>query len=196
VSDDDISVLRAAADELAGWQEEARRQEIVVCHGDVHPQNVLMRGDELVIIDWDNICMGPAAWDHAALLTWAERWGGAPGDYEAFAAAYGAELRDSPLAQTLARMRLLAPTINKIIVGGESDRHAAEALVRMRYWRASRRRHPGPPSEVIDPLAALDCVTPPSSHGSSTSTSAERPMGPGSAAQRVAHLRPLADVPG
>ena len=135
VGDDDMVVLRAAADELAGWQEEARRQELVVCHGDVHPQNVLMRGDELAIIDWDNICLGPVAWDHAALLTWTERWGGDPGVYEAFAAGYGADLGASPLARTLARMRLLAPTINMIIMGGESDRHAAEARVRMRHWR-------------------------------------------------------------
>jgi Ser/Thr protein kinase RdoA (MazF antagonist) len=141
VSHDDIAVLQAAREELAGWQEAARRVEPVVCHGDVHPQNVLMRDDELVILDWDNICLGPVAWDHAALLTWSERWGGEPEDYDAFAAGYGADLRDAPLAQLLARVRLLAPTINKIILGSDSDLHAAEARVRMRYWRGE----PSPP---------------------------------------------------
>lgn len=138
---DDISLLRAAAAELAGWQEDARDHELVVCHGDVHPQNVLMRGGELVVIDWDNICLGPVAWDHAALLTWAERWGGASGVYDAFAVGYGIDLRTSSLAQTLARVRLLAPTINMIVMGAQSASHAAEAQVRMRYWRGE----PSPP---------------------------------------------------
>lgn len=59
----------------------------MVCHGDVHPQNVLMRSDgRIAILDWDRLCLGPPAWDHAALLTWEGRWGGEPGTYEASAA--------------------------------------------------------------------------------------------------------------
>jgi Ser/Thr protein kinase RdoA (MazF antagonist) len=135
VTNDDIEVLRAVTVELAGWQEEARHEQLVVCHGDVHPQNVVMRGDELVILDWDSICLGPRAWDHAALLTWAERWGGHPGAYRAFADGYGADLRDSPDAQLLARVRLLAPTVNMILGGRTSPRAAEEARLRMRYWR-------------------------------------------------------------
>jgi Ser/Thr protein kinase RdoA (MazF antagonist) len=135
VSDDDIEVLRAATAELAGWQEEVRHEQLVVCHGDVHPQNAVMRGNELVILDWDSICLGPPAWDHAPLLTWAERWGGHPGDYGAFADGYGADLRDSPDAQLVARVRLLAPTVNMIVNGRTSPRHAEEARLRMRYWR-------------------------------------------------------------
>jgi Ser/Thr protein kinase RdoA (MazF antagonist) len=135
VTGDDIRVLGAAAAELAGWQEAARHEQLVVCHGDVHPQNVVMRGDTLVILDWDSICLGPAAWDHAALLTWADRWGGDPGDYGAFAVGYGADLRRSPVARLLARVRLLAPTINMIVKGATSARHADEARLRMRYWR-------------------------------------------------------------
>lgn len=142
VSDDDIAVLRAAADDLVDWQDLARQENPVVCHGDVHPQNVLMRHDALLILDWDSICLGPAAWDHAALLTWAERWGGDERDYQAFAEAHGADLRDSPAAQTLARVRLLAPTINMIIKGAGSARHANEAPLRMRYWRGE----PKPPA--------------------------------------------------
>lgn len=134
VSGDDIALLRAETNALAGWQDAARGEPLVVCHGDVHPQNVLMRGEELVILDWDAICVGPVAWDHAALLTWAERWGGQPGDYSAFAAGYEADLHTSPLAQTLARVRLLAATINMIIAGNSSTHHAQEARLRMRYW--------------------------------------------------------------
>ncbi len=80
-------------------------------------------------------CLGPAAWDHATLPTWAERWGGAARDYTDFAAGYGVDLRGSPLARQLARVRLLAPTLNMIIAGASSPAHAEEARRRMRFWR-------------------------------------------------------------
>jgi Ser/Thr protein kinase RdoA (MazF antagonist) len=134
VAADGLAALRRECVALRGWQERAREDWLVVCHGDVHPQNVLMRGDEVVIIDWDAICVGPPAWDHAALMTWAERWGGAAETYGAFARGYGADLRESPLARELARLRLLAPTINMIINGATEPACAAEAQVRMRYW--------------------------------------------------------------
>jgi Ser/Thr protein kinase RdoA (MazF antagonist) len=135
VNSDDIAVLRQAVVELDGWQDLARDEPLVVCHGDVHPQNALMRGERLIILDWESICLGPRAWDHAALLTWPDRWGGNPDDYVDFSSGYGADLRQSPLARTLARVRLLAPTINMIINGKSSPIHAAEAQLRMRYWR-------------------------------------------------------------
>jgi thiamine kinase-like enzyme len=129
-----LAALRRACLELRGWRERARREPLVVCHGDVHPRNVLMRGDEVVIIDWDAICIGPPAWDHAALMTWADRWGGAAETYADFARGYIGDLRDSPLARELAQLRLLAPTLN-VIMGGASDpTYAAEARTRMRYW--------------------------------------------------------------
>jgi thiamine kinase-like enzyme len=129
-----LAALRRECIALRGWHERARQNVLVVCHGDVHPRNILMRGDEVVIIDWDAICIGPAAWDHAALMTWSGRWGGAAETYPDFARGYGADLRQSPLAQELAALRLLAPTINMIISGATNRTHAAEAEARMRYW--------------------------------------------------------------
>ncbi|MBK5332278.1 MAG: aminoglycoside phosphotransferase family protein, partial [Ilumatobacteraceae bacterium] len=58
-----------------------RDRRLVVCHGDVHPGNVIQSADGPVLLDWDLLCRGPAAWDHAPLLTWTERWGGEPGIY-------------------------------------------------------------------------------------------------------------------
>jgi hypothetical protein len=94
----------------------------------------MMGGDEVVLIDWDAICLGPPAWDHAPLLTWADRWGGAPETYSDFARGYGADLRESSLARELASLRLLAPTLNMITGGASDPACAAEARVRMRYW--------------------------------------------------------------
>jgi Ser/Thr protein kinase RdoA (MazF antagonist) len=65
VDADGLAALRRECAALRDWQDRARRDVLVVCHGDVHPKNVLMRGDDVVIIDWDAICLGPPAWDHA-----------------------------------------------------------------------------------------------------------------------------------
>jgi Ser/Thr protein kinase RdoA (MazF antagonist) len=134
VEGEGLEALRRESAALSGWEERARGEELVVCHGDVHPQNVLMRAGEVVIIDWDAICLGPPAWDHAPLMTWADRWGGAEETYSDFARGYGADLRGSPLARELAAVRLLAPTLNMIAGGASDPAYAAEARVRMRYW--------------------------------------------------------------
>jgi Ser/Thr protein kinase RdoA (MazF antagonist) len=135
VSEDDIATLRAVGTELADWEQTAHDAPLVVCHGDVHPRNALMRGNGLVILDWDSICLGPTAWDHAAMLTWEQRWGGGPDSYEAFAAGYGIDMRGTTLGDLLARVRLLAATIHMIIKGAGSAHHAEEARLRMRYWK-------------------------------------------------------------
>jgi Ser/Thr protein kinase RdoA (MazF antagonist) len=129
-----LGALRRAGAALRGWRERARRDATVLCHGDVHPQNVLMHDDKVVLIDWDGICLGPPAWDHAALMTWAGRWGGGARTYTDFARGYGADLRQSPIAQELAKVRLLAPTINMVLNGATDSAKAAEAKLRMRYW--------------------------------------------------------------
>jgi len=129
-----LAALRRHCVALRGWKDRARQACSAVCHGDLHPQNVLMSGDQVVIIDWDAICVGPPAWDHAALLPWAERWGGSPQWYADFARGYGADLRASPLATELATLRLLAATLNKITGAASDPAYAAEARIRIRYW--------------------------------------------------------------
>jgi Ser/Thr protein kinase RdoA (MazF antagonist) len=129
-----LAALREECAKLRGWQQRAQCEDLVVCHGDVHPQNVLMSDDNVVIIDWDAICLAPRAFDHAALMTWDERWGGAPGTYAGFARGYGDDLRESLLGRELAALRLLAPTINMLINGASNPVCAAEARARMRYW--------------------------------------------------------------
>lgn len=129
-----LAALREHCVALRGWQDRARQAGSVVCHGDLHPQNVLMSGDQVVIIDWDAICLAPPAWDHAALIPWAERWDGPPHTYTDFARGYGTDLRDSPLATELTTLRLLAATLNKITGAAHDPAYADEARVRIRYW--------------------------------------------------------------
>ncbi|MEP7202381.1 MAG: aminoglycoside phosphotransferase family protein [Ilumatobacteraceae bacterium] len=107
----------------------------VICHGDVHPGNVMQSVDGPVLLDWDLLCHGPAAWDHAPLLTWSQRWGGEPGIYESFAEGCGMSMRDDPLAEALAELRLVAATLMRVRATRENPAAAEEAELRLRYWR-------------------------------------------------------------
>ena len=40
----------------------------VPLHGDAHLKNMLVSGGQGLWIDWDDVCTGPVAWDHACLM--------------------------------------------------------------------------------------------------------------------------------
>lgn len=112
-----------------------RGAPLVLCHGDVHPGNVLATAEGAVLLDWDLLCTGPAAWDHAPLMTWTERWGGAPGLYEAFAEGYGRSMRGDDTAEAVATLRLVAATLMRLRAGRHDPAARAEAEQRLRWWR-------------------------------------------------------------
>ncbi len=124
--------LRAAIDRWPTWW---ATEQPVVCHGDVHPGNVLMSSDGPLLIDWDLLCLAPRGWDHGPMMTWHERWGGAPGEYERFAAGYGADLQDDPGARAIAELRLVAATLMRVRAGRHDPLARAEADRRLAYWR-------------------------------------------------------------
>jgi hypothetical protein len=127
--------LRAAIGRGLPLLDSQRNQSLSVCHGDVHPGNVIQSAEGVVLLDWDLLCLGPPAWDHAPMMTWAERWGGSPGEYEAFAAGYATSLRGQPLAEAIAELRLVAATLMRVRAAMSNPDAAAEAEVRLRYWR-------------------------------------------------------------
>jgi Ser/Thr protein kinase RdoA (MazF antagonist) len=124
--------LVAAIDRHHGWREFT---DVVVCHGDVHPGNVMMTVDGPALIDWDLLCLAPAGWDHGPMMTWHERWGGAPGEYENFASGYGASLRGDPAAEAFAELRLVAATLMRVKAARNDPSARAEADRRLAYWR-------------------------------------------------------------
>ncbi|HSP30225.1 MAG TPA: aminoglycoside phosphotransferase family protein [Ilumatobacteraceae bacterium] len=124
--------IRAAIDRHRRWRE---FDEVVVCHGDVHPGNVLMGTDGPVLLDWDLLCLAPPGWDHGPMMTWAERWGGDPGDYEAFAHGYGRTLRDDPASMAIAELRLVAATLMRVAASIDNPDARAESERRLRFWR-------------------------------------------------------------
>ena len=115
----------------AGWAEGIER---VVCHGDVHPGNVMMTGDGATLLDWDMLCAGPPAWDHAMLLR-LDRWGWPRRWYNEFAAGYGRSLAGEPAAEALADLRLVAATLMRLRAGLADPATMPEAQLRLTYWR-------------------------------------------------------------
>jgi hypothetical protein len=125
--------LEAAIARNAAW----RRLDgpHVVCHGDVHPGNVVMTVGGPVLIDWDLMCTAPAGWDHAMLLTLTERWGGEASAYPAFADGYGESLADDVTTRRFAELRNVAATLMRIRAGRSDPDARSEGERRLRYWR-------------------------------------------------------------
>ena len=126
--------LEAAIDRHAGWNH-AVGVDPVICHGDVHPGNVLISSDGPLLIDWDLLCTANRAWDHAMLTTYATRWGGDPSAYPAFADGYGTNLADDGLTAALAELRNVAATLMRVRAGRSNRAARDEAERRLRYWR-------------------------------------------------------------
>lgn len=124
--------LRAALERHAEWES---FDETVVCHGDVHPGNVMMTESGPVLIDWDLLCRAPRGWDHGPLMTWTETWGGGEGIYEAFADGYGWSARGDTSAEAFAELRLVAATLMRVRAGLNDPLARPEAERRLRHWR-------------------------------------------------------------
>lgn len=133
-----LAGLRAAIGRHRDWGE---MSSLVVCHGDVHPGNVLMTGAGPVLLDWDLMCIAAPGWDHAMLVTLEQRWGGQRGTYAAFAAGYGRSLADDRETIAFAELRNVAATLMRVRAGRTSAVARAEAQRRLQYWRGE----PGAP---------------------------------------------------
>ncbi|CAB4931710.1 unannotated protein [freshwater metagenome] len=125
--------LLANIREHGDWQ--TRVTPHVLCHGDVHPGNVVQSADGPVLLDWDLLCRAPAAWDHAAMLTWEQRWGGEAGAYVRFAEGYGRTLADDSGARSLAVLRNVAATLMRVRASRTNPDARDEAQRRLAYWR-------------------------------------------------------------
>lgn len=117
------------------WPDWANDQGAVVCHGDVHPGNVMMTAAGPVLIDWDLLCWAPPGWDHAPMMTWATHWGGEPSWYADFAGGYGRSMVGEPSAEAFAELRLVAATLMRLKAGMANAAAMPEAQRRLAYWR-------------------------------------------------------------
>lgn len=133
---DGVALERIAATvERHRWWRDAATEGAVVCHGDVHPGNVVQTNDGPVLLDWDLLCVAPPSWDHGPMMTWAERWGGVPGEYEGYAAGYGWSGRGDPFAEAVAELRLVAATLMRVRAARTDPVARPEAERRLAFWR-------------------------------------------------------------
>ena len=126
--------------ERLGWVRD-RSTDAVICHGDLHPGNVVVdrTSGRTVILDWDLLCMSDPLWDHAPMMRWAERWGGRTGDYERFAAGYGRSFRHDENAESTAELRLLVATVMRVLAAEVDPRAEVEAQRRLGYWTGTNQ---------------------------------------------------------
>lgn len=136
-----VGAMRACLDRHATTMVAARTVDRVLCHGDLHPGNIIQSSSGPVLLDWDLLCTESAAWDHGPLITWTSRWGGATGVYESFAVGYGADLRHDAFAMAFADLRLLAATLMRVRAAAANPAARPEAERRIAFWRGD----PDPP---------------------------------------------------
>jgi hypothetical protein len=129
-----LAGMEAVIDRHRRW-ETAVGEGTVLCHGDVHPGNVLMTGTGALLVDWDLMCVANPAWDHAMLTTLSERWGGDPRAYHSFAEGYGRSFVDDPLARALGELRNVAATLMRVRAGRRDPAAREESARRLAYWR-------------------------------------------------------------
>lgn len=128
--------LAAAVERHLGWIElSGGPDRWVLCHGDMHPYNVIAGADGPVIIDWDLLCLGPRGWDHGPLRSMVRRWGARPEWYDEFARGYGADLSADPVTDALTTLRLVAATLMRVKAARDDPAARAEAERRLAYWR-------------------------------------------------------------
>ena len=106
----------------------------MICHGDVHPGNVMMTASGPVVLDWDLLCRAPPGWDHAMLIR-ADRWTYPAIWYDEFAGGYGWDGRSDPLTMAIAELRLVAATLMRVRAARADAGARPEAERRLRYWR-------------------------------------------------------------
>ncbi|MBG0815645.1 phosphotransferase enzyme family protein [Planomonospora sp. ID82291] len=78
----------------------------VLLHGDAWIDNLLRRTDgHVVLCDWDGVAVGPREWDLVHTYHGQRRFGLTSADVDAFADAYGSDLRSWPGYSTLMEVR-------------------------------------------------------------------------------------------
>jgi Ser/Thr protein kinase RdoA (MazF antagonist) len=146
--DDALDVMRS---ETLGWLQDRIRSVrddyahldsplgVGLIHADMYAGNLLWANGDVVLGDWDSVCTGPREIDLAPTFT-AERFGLAGEARDAFAEAYGYDLRSWSGWPLLREMRELS-TLSALIKLASRQTDAGEELhFRLNTLRAGDRR--------------------------------------------------------
>lgn len=112
-ADDRAWLLDEAAELLATYTELDSALGHGLVHGDAYPGNVIGTAQRPILIDWDDAAVGPREVDLANVYQ-GVRFGRDESELEAFAAAYGYELRDWAGMSTLTAIRDLHTLVSFI----------------------------------------------------------------------------------
>jgi hypothetical protein len=74
---------------------------------DAHYSNAIVTGHGPLLLDGESACLGPAAYDLTTLAVHCDRFAHPPGEYDAFAEAYGLDVRSLPGYGTFKEVREL-----------------------------------------------------------------------------------------
>lgn len=121
----------AAAAKGLNYEQPAR-----LLHGDPHHANTLWSTDHAVLSDWDSIVIGPVEWDLVTVDVHCRRFGYPPGEYEAFCASYGRNIRQwdgYPVLRDIRELRMIATNSRKSAAGSP----AADEV----KWRIAQQRN-------------------------------------------------------
>ncbi|MFD0690973.1 phosphotransferase enzyme family protein [Actinomadura fibrosa] len=90
----------------SAWNELPFAAPPALVHGDAWIENLLRHRDGHVVLgDWDSVAIGPREWDLIHNYHGQRRFGLSPSDVDAFATAYGYDLRDWSGYDTLMQIR-------------------------------------------------------------------------------------------
>lgn len=138
-------------DRLRGqWAELDFARPPGLIHGDAHTGNLMrVTSGQVVLGDWDHVAAGPREWDLVQIHYLSRRFGHAGGeDLDAFAAAYGWDVREWPGLDTLISIREitgLSPYIRAARDKPFARQELAHRLRTLRDGETGARWHSPPP---------------------------------------------------
>ncbi len=106
-----------------------------VIHGQAEVGNVLLRDENLVLIDFERVAIGPREWDLIDTAVAVTRFGHPEQRYRDFSDAYGFDVRAWDGYETYRRLWELRATTWLMQNGHHSRETAREVEVRLQTWR-------------------------------------------------------------
>ncbi|MER6846023.1 phosphotransferase enzyme family protein [Streptomyces platensis] len=142
VKKQDVDFLsEACARSEAAFHEVVAQHPTSLVHGDAHRGNLLGRGDEVLLIDYEAVAVGPRSWDLLPTAIAVDRFALPRPDYEAFCRSYGQDVTTSEDYEELRTVRELGMT-TWLMQNAQSGAAAEEFAVRMESLRKEdRERH-------------------------------------------------------
>ncbi|WSL89558.1 aminoglycoside phosphotransferase family protein (plasmid) [Streptomyces sp. NBC_01724] len=110
-----------------------------VIHGDAHSGNLLVRGEQVLLIDFEAVAMGPSGWDLIPTAMAIDRFGLSHAEYQQFTQTYGRDITHWDGYEQLRTVQELAMT-TWLMQNVQEVPHAAEFALRMQSLRKEDRK--------------------------------------------------------